>query len=112
MGETFKNTISPTAGTGQKQLLSRRAVLRSVLIAGCSLIVPITLLNACSNNTESSAPTLPEKLPKTDVKYQPGPKGTQKCSNCMNFISASSTCQRVEGLVSPDGWCSLWARNA
>ena len=96
----------------QDELLSRRAALRSVLVAGCCLFVPVALLGACSKGTESGAPTLPEKLSKDEVKYQDQPKGTQKCSSCMNFNSAKKTCNRVEGFVSPEGWCVLWARNA
>jgi hypothetical protein len=96
----------------QDEILSRRAVLRGALIAGCCLMAPITLLGACSKSADSTAPALPEKLPKADVKYQEQPKGAQKCSNCMQFNSAKKTCNRVEGPVSPEGWCSLWARNA
>jgi len=96
----------------QDEILSRRTVLRSALLAGCCLFVPITLLGACSKGTESAVPTLPEKLSKTEVKYQAQPKGEQQCSNCMNFNSAKKTCNRVEGPVFPEGWCVLWARNA
>jgi hypothetical protein len=96
----------------RNELLSRRNVLRNALIAGCCLFVPVTLLGACSKGTESEAPTLPGKLSKDEVKYQNQPSGTQKCSNCMNFNSAKQTCNRVEGQVSAEGWCMLWARNA
>jgi hypothetical protein len=91
----------------QDEILSRRTVLRGALVAGCCLITPITLLSACSKS-----PALPEKLSKTEVKYQAQPNGEQKCSNCMNFNSSKKTCSRVEGPVSPDGWCVLWGRNA
>jgi hypothetical protein len=96
----------------QDEILSRRAALRSVLMAGYCLFIPITLLGACSKGNESDAPKLPEKLSKADAKYQAQPKGEQECSNCMNFNSAKKTCSRVEGTVSPEGWCVLWARNA
>ena len=94
------------------EILSRRTILRNALIAGCCLFVPVALLGACSKEAESGAPTLPEKLSKDEVKYRDQPKGTQQCSNCMNFNSAKKTCSRVEGPVSPEGWCVLWARNA
>jgi hypothetical protein len=106
-----KTTPKETCMT-QDEILSRRAVLRGALITGCCLFVPVTLLGACSKETESGAPTLPGKLSKDEVKYQDQPKGTQTCSNCMNFNSAKKTCNRVEGPVSPEGWCVLWARNA
>jgi len=28
----------------------------------------------------------------------------------MNFIAESNTCKLVEGQISPDGWCVLWAK--
>lgn len=99
-------------GWEHDEVLSRRAILRGTLIAGCCLIAPIVLLGACSKGTDSAVPALPEKLSKDEAKYQEQPKGTQKCSNCAKFNSAKKTCQRVEGLVSPEGWCVLWAGNA
>ena len=112
MSKSINKTPSRTVDTGQGEIMSRRAVLRNLLIGGCSLIVPITFFSACSRGSKSAAPVLPEKFSKADAKYQEQPKGTQQCSNCMSFISASRTCQRVEGSVSPAGWCSLWAKNA
>ena len=96
----------------QDEIPSRRAVLRGALVAGCCLIAPITLLGACSRGAEADATALARKLSKSEVKYQAQPNGEQKCSNCMNFNSSKKTCSRVEGLVSPDGWCVLWGRNA
>jgi hypothetical protein len=112
MSRNIKETAPEETCMARNEILSRRTVLRGALIAGCCLIAPVTLLGACSKGTESGAPTLPEKLPKADVKYQDLPKGAQTCSNCMQFNSAKKTCNRVEGPVSPEGWCILWARNA
>ena len=52
------------------------------------------------------------KLGKTQAQYQEQPKGDQNCANCMHFIAGSNTCQVVEGKVSPNGWCMLWAKKA
>ncbi|MFZ2335208.1 MAG: hypothetical protein WAW35_09875 [Sideroxyarcus sp.] len=112
MSKNINGTTPKETCMTQDEILSRRTVLRNALVAGCCLFAPVTLLGACSKGTESGAPTLPEKLSKEEVKYQDQPKGTQKCSNCMNFNSAKATCSRVEGLFSPEGWCVLWARNA
>jgi len=30
----------------------------------------------------------------------------------MNFIAESKTCKLVDGQISPEGWCSLWAKKA
>jgi hypothetical protein len=52
------------------------------------------------------------KLSQAQAKYQDQPKGDQSCANCMHFIAESSTCQVVEGKVSPNGWSMLWAKKA
>ena len=52
------------------------------------------------------------KLGKAQAQYQEQPKGDQNCANCMHFIAGSNTCQVVEGKVSPNGWCMLWAKKA
>jgi hypothetical protein len=101
--------IKMTTPTKQDEILSRRAVLRAGLMLSCSLFVPITLISSPANG--ATAPATP-KLAKAGVKYQAQPKGAQKCSLCTNYIAASKTCQRVEGAVSPDGWCVLWAKKA
>lgn len=52
------------------------------------------------------------KLSQAQAQYQEQPKGDQSCATCMHFIAGSSTCQVVEGKVSPNGWCMLWAKKA
>lgn len=118
----------------------RRAVLRGALAVGCGLLVPAALLGceagkepetgaendsaaptadpasaglpepAPAPGAESAAPAAPEKVSQASVQYQTQPKGDQKCANCTHFIAESNTCQRVEGDISPDGWCTLWAK--
>ena len=29
-----------------------------------------------------------------------------------HFIAESGSCKLVEGKISPDGWCTLWAKKA
>jgi len=58
----------------------------------------------------TGAPAAGGKLGKAQAKYQDQPKGDQQCANCMHFIAESSTCQVVEGKISPSGWCMLWAK--
>lgn len=43
--------------------------------------------------------------------YQATPKGAQSCHNCRMF-QAPSACQVVEGSISGDGWCRLYAKKA
>lgn len=47
---------------------------------------------------------------KKQFKYQdkPGTNG-QKCSQC-RFFKAPSSCTIVTGKISPNGWCTAWAK--
>lgn len=111
MSRTFKETPANTTNAKQDEILSRRAILRGALMAACSLLVPLSLFTSPAN-AATAAPAATKKLAKTGVKYQTKPKSNQKCGTCTNFIAASKTCQRVEGPISPDGWCVLWAKKA
>jgi len=93
---------------------SRRAVFGVALATGCLLCVPVAF--AADGTTKSTKP-IPgdaspqvKKVPQSTVQYQPKPKGEQKCALCANFISESNACKLVEGKISPDGWCTLWAK--
>lgn len=108
---------------------SRRLVLRGVLAAGCGLCLPL-VLSACDSKpgagsapagaassgpgpaTAEPAATGAKKATQAGVQYQPQPKGEQKCSNCRHFVAASNSCVLVEGQISPDAWCIIWAKLA
>jgi len=77
--------------------LKRRALLRAALAAGCMLGLPDM------GRAQSG------KVSKALAKYQDTPKGNQNCANCLHFVAADNTCKVVEGKVSPQGWCQLWA---
>ena len=113
----------------------RRTLLRGVLAAGCVLTVP--MVAGCKGGESGAKPTenspaagdastpqgsaTPEpagqavnqsaavKVSQAQAKYQAQPKGDQMCANCANFIAPDS-CKVVEGKVSANGWCALWAR--
>ena len=52
---------------------------------------------------------LAAKVPQKAVNYQETPKGDQNCANCILF-EAPNSCKGVDGTISPQGWCSLWAK--
>lgn len=52
-----------------------------------------------------------EKANKTTAKYQEQPKDGHSCSICQ-FFHPPKTCQLVDGDISPNGWCSFWAKKA
>jgi hypothetical protein len=95
---------------------SRRAAFRMAIATGCALCVPAAF--AAEDTSKSTKPAPAEsasqvkKTPQAAVQYQPKPKGEQKCALCLHFISESNTCKVVEGKISPDGWCTLWAKKA
>jgi hypothetical protein len=118
----------------------RRIMLRGALAAGCSLLLPASLMGCDSQKetssaapdaapdaaspipesaapaspapeTESAAPAAPAKVSQASVQYQTQPKGDQKCANCIHF-EGSNSCKLVEGEISPEGWCLLWAKTA
>jgi len=116
-------------GTLEQDRLSRRAVLRGVLAAGCGLLLPAALFGCDAKKgaepsggaTPAASPPASEepvtpattgKVTQVSVQYQAQPKGEQKCSGCQHFIAESTTCKLVEDPISPEGWCSLWAKKA
>jgi len=88
----------------------RRTMLRGVLAAGCALWVPMVWAAESAAGAAQSGGAAGGKQSKTQAKYQDQPKGDQSCATCMNFIAATSTCKLVEGQVSANGWCMLWAK--
>ena len=117
-----------TVGTIKEEIPPRRLVLRGALLLGCSPWVPIALVGCDSKkdansssaapagspatSAGSAAPAATSKVSPASVQYQAQPKGEQKCGSCLNFVAESNTCKLVAGQVSPEGWCSLWAKKA
>jgi len=109
---------------------SRRQALRGALALGCGLCLPF-VLSGCDSKpgagsqpagaappspaaaaAEPAARAASRKAAQAGVQYQLHPKGEQKCSNCRHFIAASSSCVLVDGQISPEAWCIIWARLA
>jgi High potential iron-sulfur protein len=51
------------------------------------------------------------KVSQTSVKYQDTPKGEQRCETCSLF-EAPSTCKTVDGTVTAQGWCMVFAKKS
>lgn len=49
-----------------------------------------------------------KKLTQRQAHYQPIPKSGQRCQTCALW-QAPTSCQQVEGPISPAGWCVLYA---
>jgi hypothetical protein len=86
--------------------LPRRIILRDFVAFGCGLclsaVVPFPAM----------AQAAPKKTSQAAAQYQAKPKGDRSCGNCTNFIAESKTCKVVDGSVSQDGWCNLWAKKS
>jgi len=87
--------------------LSRKSVLISLLA------LPLAATAASATVGEASAA---DKAAQKAVQYQDTPKGDAKCSGCKFFqpgkdAKAKGQCTVVEGDISPDGWCSLYAKS-
>ena len=78
----------------------RCAISRRVVLARTAL--------ALGAATAVSSAAAQQKIGQTDAKYQPPPKNDQRCSGCYNF-QAPAACKFVQGDISPDGWCQLFA---
>jgi hypothetical protein len=48
------------------------------------------------------------KISPAVAKYQDRPKGQQSCAVCANF-QPPNACKFVQGTISPNGWCQLFA---
>ena len=55
----------------------------------------------------SARAAAPKKFSQQQAHYQPIPKSGQRCQNCALW-QAPTSCQQVEGQVSPAGWCILY----
>jgi hypothetical protein len=78
--------------------LSRRTLLHLALAGGGVLIA----------GSVPTAATAGSKIAQKAVKYQPTPKGKAQCDNCRQW-QAPAACKLVDGVISPSGWCSIYA---
>lgn len=86
--------------TTQAGEISRRHVLVVALGAASGAAIVSTV-----------SPAHAAKAPQKAVKYQDTPKGDQSCENCALF-EAPSSCKTVDGTVSPQGWCMVYAKKS
>jgi High potential iron-sulfur protein len=80
-----------------------------------SFVAGAVMLPALAGLLLAETTTAQAKASKTQFKYQSTPKNGQKCSGCRFFVAgksatANGTCQIVEGDISPNGWCTAYAK--
>ncbi len=89
--------------TSSSECMSRRVVLR-----GTALALGAVTTGAVATGVMATRAMAQQKISQANAKYQPQPKGQQRCDNCVNF-QAPKACKFVQGDISPSGWCQLWA---
>jgi hypothetical protein len=84
--------------------LSRRNFLRGAsLAAGAGALMGAGL---------AAPPAMAaNKFSQSMAKYQPSPKGAQRCDGCTQFQPADA-CKVVEGKIAASGWCFLFTAKA
>ena len=88
----------------KSESLSRRASFKTcakaaggVALLGCAVALPARAQAA--------------KVSQAQAGYQDHPNNGQSCASCALFVPATS-CQVVEGTISPAGWCKLYAKKS
>lgn len=84
--------------------LSRRVILLRGVVA-CSAGAAALL----SPGRDAHAAKMPQTSPA--VVYQDSPKDSRQCDGCALFQTPNS-CQVVDGVINPSGWCKLWVKKA
>lgn len=84
--------------------ISRRKILKG------AAVLPLTV--AVAALAKSGKVFAGSKASKAAMQYQDKPKNGVDCSTCMHFNAASSTCNVVEGTISPKGWCVAYAKKS
>lgn len=87
-------TLSPRS----IQLSRRRLLERGALFVGGSVVAGGALIAAPAS----------AKISQKGVSYQPTPKGAARCDKC-KFWKSPAACTQVDGVISPAGWCTLYA---
>jgi secreted PhoX family phosphatase len=86
----------PMIGRAINHRVSRRKMLTA------------TMLGAAAASTTALQASAQQKLAQGDANYQTTPKGDQHCGICFNFQPPNG-CKFVQGIISPGGWCQLFA---
>lgn len=80
--------------------ISRRDVILAA-VAGSGVVVAAIVAPA-----RASA-----KVSQRSVAYQGAPKDKARCVNCTQW-QAPAACKVISGVISPNGWCSIYALKA
>jgi len=74
---------------------------RSVLLGATYAVAAAPIVLATADRAAAA------KMSQASVGYRNSPNGSQSCANCRLFVAPSS-CQTVQGPISPKGWCKIY----
>jgi hypothetical protein len=63
---------------------------------------------AASSAAAEDAVSEADKIKQADARYQPRPKGEQRCEICLQFLPPAA-CKIVRGPIVAKGWCQFFA---
>jgi hypothetical protein len=95
---SFVAGATMSKGNINSERLSRRAML-----SGTTLALGIGAAGAAVRRAAAQT-----KISQAAAKYQDTPKDKQTCAVCVNF-QPPNACKFVDGTISPNGWCMLFA---
>jgi hypothetical protein len=93
-----------TSGDNEMTNISRRIILRRIATAGPAALLATTLATTLASQDAAASGSVPQ----TAAGYQDKPNGDKRCDGCSHF-AAPSSCKVVAGVISPSGWCKLFA---
>jgi High potential iron-sulfur protein len=90
---------------------SNRGMTRRTFVAN-AVVLPALAGLLLAETTAAQA-----KGSQAQFKYQKTPDNGHKCSQCTFYIPGSSStangsCKIVSGTISPNGWCTAWAKKS
>jgi hypothetical protein len=90
---------------------SNRGMTRRTFVAN-AVVLPALAGLLLAETTAAQA-----KGSQAQFKYQKTPNNGHKCSQCTFYIAGSSptangSCKIVSGTISPNGWCTAWAKKS
>ncbi|WP_040619571.1 high-potential iron-sulfur protein [Rhodovulum sp. PH10] len=94
-----------TDRTKSGRAMSRRRMLRH----GLGAVGAVGAVAALGLAAAGPADAQVRKASQKAAGYQGSPKGAQHCGNCRHFQPPSS-CKTVDGSISANGWCRLYAK--
>ena len=96
----MRNDIKQESRESDSSGLSRRQLLNRAMIAAAGGFALLGM----------ATPAYAKMTPQA-AGYQASSKTSQKCSGCALF-KAPSSCNLVDGDISPDGWCRLFTQKS